>query len=102
MMKVFISYSRKDIEFARKLATSLSEAGIDVWIDVEDIAPGTNWSNTVNEGLKQSEIMLVIVSPTSMASTNVADEWQFYLNSGKQVIPIELDDRPLPNAKTVI
>jgi hypothetical protein len=43
--KVFISYSRKDIEFARKLAASLSEAGINVWIDVEDVPPGTNWSN---------------------------------------------------------
>jgi hypothetical protein len=35
--RIFISYSRHDEDFARRLATSLSDMGADVWIDVEDI-----------------------------------------------------------------
>ena len=37
MEKVFISYSRKDIEFARKLAGDLEKASYDVWWDITDL-----------------------------------------------------------------
>jgi hypothetical protein len=44
MPKIFVSYSRTDEEFARRLATDLDRLGADLWIDVDDIPPGVNWS----------------------------------------------------------
>lgn len=88
MKRVFISYSRNDREFARRLAKSLAEVGADVWIDYEDIPAGNKWSTAIQQGLDSSDGLLVIVSPDSMLSSNVEDEWQYFLDSGKPVIPI--------------
>jgi len=88
MARVFISYNRKDEDFARKLARSLSELGEDIWIDVEDIPAGMNWSSAIQQGLLVCDVMLVIISPDSMVSSNVADEWQYYRDQRKPIIPV--------------
>ena len=88
--RVFISYSRADEAFARRLATSLTETGMDVWIDLEDIAAGTKWSRAIQQGLDSAEVMIVIISPESMASNNVEDEWQYFLDHKKPVVPLLL------------
>ena len=90
MRNVFISYSRKDVDFAQHLATQLDEPGTEVWFDMEDIAPGMKWSSAIQEGLDTADVMLVIVSPESMASPNVEDEWQYALDRGIPVIPVLL------------
>ncbi|NDJ78814.1 MAG: TIR domain-containing protein [Chloroflexi bacterium] len=88
MTRVFISYSRTDEPFARRLATDLDGLGANIWIDVDDIPPGVNWSTAVQQGLDDCEIMLLILSPESMASENVADEWQYFHDEKKPIIPI--------------
>src|SRR4026207_2485130 len=90
MAHIFISYSRTDEVFARQLATSLSQLGADVWIDIEDIPVGMKWSRAIQEGLDVSDVLLVVISPESMASHNVEDEWQYYLDQKKPVIPLLL------------
>lgn len=87
-IKIFISYSRQDEDFTRQLATRLSQQGADIWIDIEDIPPGVKWSTAVQEGLDTSTVMLLIVSPDSMASKNVTDEWQYYHEKDKPIIPV--------------
>ncbi len=88
MARIFISYSRKDEAFARRLAATLSQLGADVWIDIEDIPAGMKWSRAIQQGLDLAELLMVIVSPDSMASQNVEDEWQYYLDQKKPVVPI--------------
>lgn len=90
MKRIFISYSRRDKQFATRLAQSLTNNGADVWIDMEDIPAGVKWSTAIQQGLKTCDIMLVIVSPDSMQSTNVEDEWQYYLDRGKPILPVLL------------
>lgn len=90
MARIFISYSRDDEEFARRLAHDLERVGADVWIDVEDIRAGLPWADSIQEALDACEIMLVIISPEAMASRNVADEWQYNVNQGFAVIPVLL------------
>lgn len=86
MLRVFISYSRQDEMFARRIAKSLSDLGVDVWIDVEDIPPGMRWSSAIQQGLDICDVMLVLISPDSMSSSNVEDEYHYYLDVGKPVI----------------
>lgn len=88
MSSVFISYSRKDEEFARRLAAALSNHGFQVWIDIEDIPAGMKWSRAIQKGLDDANAMVVLISPDSMASTNVEDEWQYFLDQHKPVIPV--------------
>jgi hypothetical protein len=88
MARIFISYARIDEPFARQLAAALSKAEADVWLDVEDIPAGMNWSSAIQQGLNACELMIVILSPESMASRNVENEWQFYLDEQKPIIPV--------------
>ncbi len=88
MSSVFISYSRKDEAFSRQLAASLSEMGLDVWIDVDDIPVGQKWSSAIQQGLDKADLMILVISPDSMASQNVEDEWQYFLDSRKTVVPV--------------
>ena len=90
MTRIFISYRRDDEVFARRLATSLSDAGADVWIDVDDIPAGMKWSTAIQQGLKLCDVLIVLITPESMASGNVEDEWQYFLDEGKPVIPVLL------------
>jgi len=84
----FISYCRDDQEFALRLAKDLKDSGAAVWLDQLDIAPGVPWDNAVEEALRGSQQMLVILTPTSVKSENVRDEISFALRQGKTVIPV--------------
>ena len=46
MSRLFFSYSRADGEFVLKLASDLRAAGIDLWLDQEDIPPGERWDRS--------------------------------------------------------
>ncbi len=89
-MKLFVSYSRQDVEFAKTLANDLSQAGFDIWIDLDDIPAGRKWSSAIQQGLDAAQIMILIISPDSMASTNVEDEWQYFLDERKLIVPVRL------------
>ncbi len=88
MAKIFISHSSQDNDFAAKLANTLREWGAEVWIDLADIPAGTKWSTAIQQALKQCEVMLLVITPDSMESTNVEDEWQYYIDKKKLIIPV--------------
>src|SRR5579859_4774267 len=86
-MKIFISYSRDDSAFALRLHDNLKRAGFDLWIDQGDIHMG-NWDQQVAQALKESAAMIVILTPKSVASENVTDEWSDFLDQQKPIVPI--------------
>jgi hypothetical protein len=88
MKRIFVSYSRKDENFARKLATALSTAGYDLWIDVDDIPAGMNWNPAIQTGLQRMQVLIVVVSPDSMVSPKVLDEMDYAWTHGKRIIPL--------------
>jgi len=90
--KIFFSYSRADSPFALTLAKDLREAGADIWIDQLDIPAGSHWDAAVEKALNSAAFVLVILTPSSTASTNVMDEVSFALESGKKIIPVLLED----------
>lgn len=84
----FFSYSRNDSEFALRLAEDLKVAGANVWLDQLDITPGQRWDRSVEDALTNCQRLLVILSPSSVNSSNVMDEVSFALETQKPVIPI--------------
>jgi hypothetical protein len=86
---IFFSYSRKDAEkFALKLASDLSEAGVNVWMDQLSLEAGLPWDRQIAKALKRCQRFLIILSPESMESENVMDEVSYAKDENKQVIPI--------------
>jgi TIR domain len=92
----FFSYSRDDSEFALRLAEDLKAAGASVWLDQLDIAPGQRWARAVQDALNSCHRLLVILSPSSVNSTNVEDEVAFALEEHKTVIPVLYRDCQVP------
>src|SRR5271167_3881501 len=92
----FFSYSRDDSEFALRLAEDLKAAGANVWLDQLDIAPGQRWARAVQDALNNCQRLLVILSPSSVSSTNVEDEVTFALEEHKTVIPVFYRDCQVP------
>ena len=68
MPSLFISYSRKDIEVARKLTEAFKDQDLDVWIDWEGIAPTVDWWQEIEKGIEEADIFLFLISPDSAKS----------------------------------
>lgn len=85
---IFFSYSRRDSDFVLQLADELRRSGADIWLDQQDIEPGTAWDDSIEDALSKSDILLVVLSETSVNSTNVRDEYSYAIEEGKRVVPI--------------
>src|SRR5579863_8545288 len=95
-MQLFISYSRGDGPIANRLADDLAQQGYSIWLDQRSIPRGANWDSEVERGLKDSDVMLVLLSPTSTASQNVADEWSFFIGEKKKILPLLIQPCDVP------
>lgn len=92
-MKVFMSYVERDRDLATDLARELESNGYRVFLTDRDILPGDNWAEVLGRALDQSEALVVLVSPESIASPWVRREIDFALGSPRykhRLIPIEL------------
>jgi CRP-like cAMP-binding protein len=85
---VFLSYARADAEFATRLANDLTRQKIDVWLDIYRIDPGKSWGRQIGEALDSCQVMLLVLSPNSVDSENVEDEWNYYLDQKKPVVTV--------------
>ena len=81
----FLSYARKDAEFALRLAKDLRAGGAAVWMDQLDIKPSERWDRAVEEALAKCPQLLVILSPDAVASVNVMDEVSLALEEAKTI-----------------
>lgn len=88
MTQVFISYSRKDLSFVEQLVSDLKNEGFDVWYDVSGIAGGTQWRSEIENALKNSQYIIVVLSPDSIASEWVEREFLFANNLKRKIIPL--------------
>jgi adenylate cyclase len=89
MARVFLSYAREDVEIARKLAGVLADAGQTVWWD-RHVHGGANFSEEIDRELKNAQIVMVLWSPTSIASAWVQDEAAEGRDTGR-LVPATLD-----------
>jgi hypothetical protein len=75
MHYVFISYSRRDLNFVEQLRSDLQAHGVSYWIDKEGLTAGTrNWERSIREALRYSNSVIWVVSPASYDSEYVNSE----------------------------
>jgi len=102
MQKIFISYSRKDMDFVRKLAGDLEAAGYDVWWDITDLQGGDDWVNTIPQAISSSQYVIVVLTPASIESEWVRKEYTQALSLRKKIVPIMLTSCGIPFALNTI
>jgi hypothetical protein len=73
--KVFLSHSKADVEFVRKIDSHLRRCLIETWLDEIDIQHGDSWLRSIfDEGISKSDFVLVLISEHSLLSPMVDKE----------------------------
>lgn len=88
MAQVFISYSRKDLAFVEQLAEDLKNAGLDVWYDISGLVGGARWRFEIEGALRNSQFVVVVLSPDSITSEWVEREFLFASNLNLKIVPL--------------
>lgn len=102
--KVFLSHASEDKErFAIPFATALCQRGIDVWLDKWEILPGDSLVDKLfEEGLKEADAVLVVISKTSASKPWVRQELNtavvHRITKQTKVIPVVLDNSDVPES----
>lgn len=101
MPTVFISHSSQDKSFVDRLAADLEVAGLDVWYDKWEIKVSDSIVQKINEGLSESDYLVVVLSPNSVESAWVQQELSSALMSslserGIIVLPVLYQDCEVP------
>jgi WD40 repeat protein len=94
MSSVFISYSRRDSDFAHRLDDAFREEGMEVWVDYEDIPLSVDWWQEIEAGIEGANVFVFIISPDSVMSDICRQEIDHALRHNKRFIPVlhrELD-----------
>ncbi len=92
MSKVFISYARKNQLAAEVLYSVVTEWGHDVWMDVHRLEPGRSWVNGIDNALRESEIVIGLLTPEGLDSPNVMAEWFWALENDRKLILMRVAD----------
>ncbi len=98
-LKVFISYSRKDEDFARELLAGLQFAGFEPYLDQHDIAPGEDWEARLGRLLEAADTVVFVISPDAVASERCAWEVERTVALRKRLLPIvwrRVDEAEVP------
>ncbi len=97
MADIFISYSSRDRAQAEQLTELLASAGLSVWIDKSGIDLATSWSKEIVDAIDGCKALVVLLSPSSIASVNVAKEIALAAERKKKILPLDLEPVTIPN-----
>ncbi|HUI87450.1 MAG TPA: TIR domain-containing protein [Anaerolineales bacterium] len=85
---VFISYSRQDKNFVRKLVAALEANEVKVWVDWESIPPSADWMAEITGAVQGSDAFICVITPAWLGSKVCAQEYNLGLQNNKKLIPI--------------
>src|SRR5262245_48032826 len=95
---IFLSYSRKDKEIMLRIYNDLRVEGLDVWMDNELKVGTPEWERDIEDAIKNTGGVVVLLSPDSYASEWVGREIAFADEFDKRIFPVLVSG----NAKTSV
>ena len=97
MADVFVSYSRRDEEFVRRLVESISARGKDVWLDTEGIPDGEVFPEAIKRAIEQSDTFLFVITSNAVRSAYCENEVEYAREMQKRILPVSRE--PVPDAE---
>lgn len=95
MADVFVSYSRTDAGFVRRLAEDLKKRGKDVWVDVDGVRDAEKFPEALRRAIESSDAFVFVISPDSVGSAFCEQEVTHASALNKRIVPVAL--RPVPD-----
>ena len=88
----------------RQLVRRLRDDGFDPWLDEERLLPGQDWQLEISAAVRQSEVVIVCLSATSVGKTGyvqkelrrVLDVAEYQPEGRIFIIPVRLEDCSVP------
>jgi hypothetical protein len=92
--RVFISYTHADKDTVLDIYNSLKGDHVKLWLDQFEIVPGDRIRESVEQGLRKSDALLMVLSSHSKESNWVSFEGSLFHGQGanKPIIPVVIDD----------
>ena len=94
--QIFISYARDDVAFARDLRERLVALGHAPWMDLFDIPAGARWPDEIDSALRSANAIIGVMSPASVASENVKNEWDWAIANSRRLILLLIEPCEIP------
>ncbi|MEZ5560609.1 MAG: tetratricopeptide repeat protein [Pseudomonadales bacterium] len=92
---VFVCYAHRNADRVYKDLAALHESGINFWYD-EGIPAGTAWRAEIASAISGAAKFIFFVSSHSVQSKHCLNEVDYALNNDVDILPVFLDDQPLP------
>ncbi len=95
MADIFISYSRADIIFVRKLAKDIDDLGHSAWFD-QEIEGGHTWWNEILSEIENCKKFIFVISKNSLSTAACEREYDYAIKLGKPFLNIRIDKKVEP------
>lgn len=96
--KIFVSYSRKDLNLADRFAEGLKALGFEVWMDRTGISAGEEFVGKLTDAINRCDAVLMLVSQNFVQSEYCLKEILFARKKLKPLLVAHLDDSCLPDS----
>ena len=91
LLRVFISYSRREMASADKLVAALEVAGFAVTIDRRDLPYSEEWQSELADLIRSCDTVIWLVSQNSLKSRWCSWELGEVLRLNKRLVPVALE-----------
>ncbi len=88
MSDAFLSYSRRDVDFTRRLVEALRAQDLSVWVDEQGIPPSAEWMREILAAIEGADCFVVVVTPDAAASEVCGLELRHALENHKRILPV--------------
>lgn len=91
MKKVFVSYSRTNLDVVTQLIQDLQAVGVQAWHD-QTLTGGQRWWDNILANIRECDIFVFALSPESWASEACRSELAYVQHLSKSILPVLVAD----------
>ncbi len=91
MKRVFVSYSRNNLDVVTQLIQDVQAVGIDTWHD-QTLTGGQRWWDSILSNIRESDIFICALSPEYWESEACKSELAYAVHLGKAILPVLVAD----------
>lgn len=92
----FISHASANLAAVRPLVEPLKDRGLQIFFGKESIPPGQHWTKVIDQAVKSSRCLVVMLSSASCVNGNVLGEVELANESNVPILPVLVEDFELP------
>ena len=101
MAKIFVSHAHEDQDAAHQITTALAKAGLDPWLDVQELRSGDELLRTIAKVLAEAEYFAIVLTQRTLTKPWVLTEMRMTLtreieHGHPKVLVLRLDDCEVP------